>query len=94
MPNTFISHFYSGWMPLKTGLLCSGEYFKDDTSTYALLSDGARRGTRTPNLLITNQLLYQLSHAGLEKLGLNVFNCYTPRLLAQFDNSITKTSCR
>ena len=27
-----------------------------------LLSDGADEGTRTPNLLITNQLLYQLSY--------------------------------
>ena len=29
--------------------------------------DGADRGTRTPDLLITNQLLYLLSYAGLER---------------------------
>ena len=30
--------------------------------------DGANEGTRTPDLLITNQLLYQLSHIGTVKL--------------------------
>ena len=30
----------------------------------ALRPDGAEKGIRTPNLLITNQLLYQLSHFG------------------------------
>jgi hypothetical protein len=28
---------------------------------------GAGRGTRTPDLLITNQLLYQLSYAGMAR---------------------------
>lgn len=27
--------------------------------------NGARRGIRTPDILITNQVLYQLSYAGL-----------------------------
>ena len=31
--------------------------------TYLMLC-GARKETRTPNLLITNQLLYQLSYSG------------------------------
>ncbi len=31
-------------------------------SLQAYYSDGADEGTRTPNLLITNQLLYQLSY--------------------------------
>ena len=30
----------------------------------SLILYGADRGTRTPDLLITNQLLYQLSYAG------------------------------
>ena len=30
--------------------------------------DGAREGTRTPDQLITNQLLYQLSYSGLYRL--------------------------
>ena len=29
---------------------------------------GANEGTRTPDLLITNQLLYQLSHIGIREL--------------------------
>ena len=33
---------------------------------YKLLKVGANRGDRTPDLLITNQLLYQLSYVGLK----------------------------
>ena len=33
-----------------------------------LSTDGAREGTRTPDQLITNQLLYQLSYSGLYRL--------------------------
>ena len=40
--------------------------------------DGAGGRTRTPDLLITNQLLYQLSYTSLELLQYSVFNglCY------------------
>jgi hypothetical protein len=37
-----------------------------DCLPLAASSYGARRGDRTPDLLITNQLLYQLSYAGLK----------------------------
>jgi hypothetical protein len=29
--------------------------------------NGARRGSRTPDILITNQVLYQLSYAGIKQ---------------------------
>ena len=35
---------------------------------YTSLDCGANEGTRTPDLLITNQLLYQLSHIGIWEL--------------------------
>ena len=37
-----------------------------------VLQYGASEGTRTPGLLITNQLLYQLSYAGLTTLPLQI----------------------
>ena len=37
---------------------------KSDDSKEACASFGAREGTRTPDQLITNQLLYQLSYSG------------------------------
>ena len=35
---------------------------------YTSIDCGANEGTRTPDLLITNQLLYQLSHIGIREL--------------------------
>ena len=35
---------------------------------YTSIDCGANEGTRTPDLLITNQLLYQLSHIGIWEL--------------------------
>ena len=39
--------------------------------------DGANEGTRTPDLLITNQLLYQLSYVGTRKTTLMVIIAQT-----------------
>ncbi len=36
---------------------------------YTSINCGANEGTRTPDLLITNQLLYQLSHIGIGNLS-------------------------
>ena len=36
----------------------------DQDFSYPIIFPGASEGTRTPDLLITNQLLYQLSYAG------------------------------
>jgi hypothetical protein len=41
----------------------------------ATLAYGASGGTRTRNLLITNQLLYQLSHAGVPVVARSKQDC-------------------
>ena len=42
---------------------------------YGIIIHRADRGTRTPNLLITNQLLCQLSHIGIYSMSTCCINC-------------------
>ena len=48
----------------------NGDYLKTHKSLKNSLLSGAGDGTRTRNLLITNQLLYQLSYAGKQTVFL------------------------
>ena len=51
----------------RIALLLISEWVPDTEPIYCLMCIGAGERTRTADLLITNQLLYQLSYAGQSK---------------------------
>ena len=53
------------------------------TTSLSLQISGADRGSRTPNLLITSQLRYQLRYVGLKNGGRYRTRTYDPLLVRQ-----------